>query len=761
MAVTLINLPMENDHLPLLRVLTCPRFNLGVGPWTVQPMWNERRRGYGFYVESFSRTCLPAIGEAELTYKFGIIDGDLVGASQPSDVSRIAGIGWDPNLDTASAPDLHWFEIRIQAAPFVENDADADWRTVWWGQCELQTDAAWPGAKYPAGTRTYHCVDGLARTRYWMMNRHGAYINGTLFANMYGHPGYNVGHDGLVIGNRDAAGNVYKPQPDIPDLDGKTYCHIYQGTTVLSNNAAITWTDLQACEHALRITRPLGEPLFSFVGDTSLLSAIALPWPVDEGDSVFDFLSNVCRRERGRGVVFTDWADDSLDPTGTLTVRLGIKGQYAAPYSGVTDPTNATPIVVPASSDPVTVDLIGDHRLITSAFSLSDAGLYRADAVESFGDWIELLATLSFADVGADGLTAVAIQKGWNESVEPTFAALDPIRRTEESWRFVWTMYRLPLDWQGSLGNGNSGGNYRSDFACGDDGIITIDENKPQSSPLLTKILPDLPIYEGFLYNTATPTRRDLTTAVGLPIRRAPLLLLRLDDDSYINADIIGLSLHVIPNGIQISSPLDNQGGRLITDGTGNFGSAFTLDAISATVGIQLPNRVRMRTLRAGLTNSDVRRTNRIQHPEIKYWISSSGAIWDRDCELINQAPAPGRRNSGQSSAGIAGSLRDDRRRLAQLHALACAWYLQDRRSAKWSLRACGFLDSFDNVSSDSHTGASVTTAIPYPKLGQMVTDLNASGQTFTVNTPITWISYSQRDGVTQWTTDWQDRDFT
>jgi hypothetical protein len=95
---------------------------------------------------------------------------------------------------------------------------------------------------------------------------------------------------------------------------------------------------------------------------------------------------------------------------------------------------------------------------------------------------------------------------------------------------------------------------------------------------------------------------------------------------------------------------------------------------------------------------------------------------------------------------------------LSYLHALACAWYLQPRRTATWSLRDCGIFGEFYATTEDG--GASLYS-IPYPTLGKTVDQLTAGGQTRSLRTPITSIAYDHQAGITTWQTEWQDLEFS
>lgn len=765
-------LPFDNQKWAFVRIVTAPAFGLGNGPWTVQPMWNKRKLGFGFELLNCSRVALPAIGEATFQYRFGIIDDTQVGVKTADNVARrIAGLSWDPDLDKATAPDLAGYEVRIQAAPPVEADVTPSWRTIWWGQVEYQEDSMWSGAPYPVGVRTYRCLDGFARAKRWPLNRHSTYNGGSWFIDVKGHPGYNVGIDGRIIGNRDAAvltdanasDRAHNPAlVEIASVEGASTpykLHAQQGV-----QAVLTWTVQQAIEDAVRKTRGFSEPLFSFNGTTELLGDV-IAMPVRDGDNAWDFTARLCRRERGRGCVFVDWADDVSTPEGLLTVRLTIYPQtldditYTAPAAGGS-PTPLPGATTEATT--VTVDVIGDHRLVAEDTQLSDKFLHVADAVETTSELIQVLVTLSYYD-GAD----VSISQRWTAGREATFAGLTPSKRIDDAWEAMWQLHGIPDAWSGQAENHNGGTAYYCDFACNDAGALITSgtENRRITSPILCKLLPDLPLYEGYNH-AATPPIRKIGSQVaidetGQPARRKPLVLIRTGDNRYLNGDNLAgtrsVRAHVRGRDILITEggDLGNRYRIIGNTATSTLGSKYNLAQLGVTVGLELPHRIRRKTVRDGVLNP--KRLINIRLPDLHLWLAHSGAIWDLDGSTKNATGYQALTGAAGASGATPGKLRDDRDALSRLHAMACAWYLSPRQTGKWTLRACGLLPSFETLGDDP---GSATETVTYPVIGQLVTDFKASGQIATLNTPITAVHYDHQAGRTTWETDWQELDF-
>lgn len=803
-------LPYDRQRWALARILTAPAFGLGAGPWSVQPMWSKKRKGYGFELIDLTRACLPAIGEATFQYRYGLIDGDVIGKQDaPIVARRIAGSPWDPALDAATAPDLRGYEVRIQLAEPVAQGVTPAWFTAWWGQVEYQSDTIWPGAAYPAGVRTYRCVDGFARAKRWPVDRHTTYGGSYWYVNVEGHPGYNVGPDGRIAGNKDTNAVTSIPSteqnlnPAIKEMiaagDTRYKIHTHQGRA-----GALLFSAQESLEDAMRKTRGLGDPLFSFYGDTLWLEdQIAIP--VNQGDTAWDLVARVCSRGRGRGNVFIDWADDSAAPTGPLTVRLRILPQSYANVSITTPATvlsssallaAASADLATAPSDPVkiaaynaaldayntaitgtylpgaastasgriastvTVDLIGDHRVVAEDTQLGDRFLHVADAVETTSELMQLLMTMSYYD-GLDG----TVSQRWLASREATFAALSATNRTDESWWPLWNLHGLPDAWGGMAKDHNGGNAYACDFACNDQGNLTSSQTAGVkiTSPILCRIMPDLPLYEGYDYTTSSPKRKigDQTSfdETGRPARRAPFVLFRTSVDRYKTGDQVtngrSVSVQVRGRDILVYDHGDKSNGlRLIGNpGTSGLGSVYFLSQLGVTVGIELPHRLRMKSLRAGVIAP--RRTVSIRIPDLHLWLAHSGAIWELNESTLNSSGSTPRRGAGGGASALPGILRDDRDALARIHAMACAWYLSPRLTAHWTLRACGLLPNF--ITQDrAGTG---TTTVNYPTLGAVVTDFKAGGQIYSLNTPVTMIHYDHSNGRTTFETDWQELD--
>lgn len=771
-----LTLPLATQEWPLFRLLTRATWGSDItNPWTSGADWTvEAMEGGtdgatptdGYYLLGYDRVCLPMIGRAQFVFRYGRINGGAV-----------------------TAPDLSRHEVRIQAAPRPAS-GDPAWRTVWTGTVETQEDSGWPGSDEASGERIYHCADSLFRMSRWMIERHGfAATDGTTtikYEDCVGHPGYNVGK------GRDSrlAGNRWSTDADTWTTDGGLEAHFH---TIPGAAGSVAWTDLKVLGNAQKIGRRFGEPVFPPTGPVGHEASLGQldgesAWEIRPGESCLDLHNRILKRERGKGLAFLDWLDDSGDPSGPLTVLLrihpqlpGISGADVVTY---TDPSTGSDVTLYTSYDGATnfgVDLIGDHRLVDSAFKLGDKDQYTIDALETVGEPIEVLVTLSFVDSpsgSAPNVEGHTLRRRWSTSEQTTFRGRTSAQRADERFKPVYQQFGLPVVWDFKAGNGNNATLRYTDYRCnGDDtGITTpgvvngtiLGDNvlgsREPTSLLLTELLTDLPVYEGFDYRVDAATKWDAGSQRALPVRRKPLVMLRVASDKYVKLSEVlpGIQFSIDGHDLWLVNPVEESGARPISDPSlSSLGALATLGDyrnLVITVALRLPYRVRLYT---GLIPTDpaCRRRPTIYHPDHHLWLAHPGAIWDLDGSAGSTSTGhAGRRAAGAGTADAPGILRDDRSALARMHYLTWAWYGSARRTATWALRCCGSLSSFEAYDGSGISGS--PSAKPYPTLGAMITSMAANGESHQINTPVTRIAYDNGSGITTWSTDWNELEF-
>jgi hypothetical protein len=698
-----------------------------------------------FHVLRYSRCALPQVGEAVFRVRYGQIDNQLIGST----VSNA--------FDPTTLRDLREWEVRIQAAksPAVADldaawDAttqtlSASWRTVWHGWCQYQEDRLAPGGSEMLGERLYHCFDQHSRVKKWPLRRHAGTADGQTYTDCESHPGYNVTDElGRKLGNLDPS-NTWDPNGD----GDASVCYAFTFPGV-----GTPWSDRRAVEHALMVARGKGDAKLAMNGTTSLYSTTAV-WKVFPDDSAGTLLERICRRQRGRGLVFYDWPDDT---GGTGVSDLGLRLQVNPQMRDdlVVSPPTGSQTTFPGATTAgttVQINLVGDHRNIADQFFLGSREDHRVDYLESMSvERIQVLATFSYTD---------NLEKRWSQTDSDAFEGLNFAKRIDAIWDHVYQVHGLKKAWQCQAddGNGKSGG--RVDYRCGDDGTILTPSGALDTPPFMVKFLSTIPLYEGYDYQS-TPVRKDGATETAAPTRRQPMILIRSDTDKFLDART-DAHLDTAVHGVEfrVRNPGD-AGLRTVGDPSkSSLASLWKYDKVVWAGAIELPHRMRMAS---GDKNGC--RKRRIFHRHLSLWLAHPQAIYAiDDVNRNDDGTYPVKRAASPGPAGI-GILRDDREQLALLHALAVSWYgpgadpnnpPPERRIARWSLKACGFLRDFDN---DPSGDGSSLTAVEYPRLGQFVTQIKAGGTIWDINTPITSVSYDNVTGITTWSTDWSDLDF-
>lgn len=736
---------------------------------------------------------LPDVGTASFRFVYGRFAGMQI--NQPAD--------WR----------LH--EVRIQLAPRRDVDpAPTDWVTVFWGHIQASEDRVLPGSKTPMGCRVYHCVDGLARTLHWPMDRYG-FVGDVLnspITEAYGHPGYNyqMSAEGPVLGNRatdEAGAPITYLHNGMP-----VQCHCWQGafSAVTVSAAQKTWTEREAINNAFAAARPSGEPLFQLTGDGASNFDIASPMPVTPGEPLMGFLSRRARRQRGQGAIYLAFEDQGDHGTNsalkvwldccpaTKDGRIYAFPGGAAVITGASAAGKVWPIV----------DLTGDIRADDSGFELSDAAMHMVDVVETLGEPIEVAVTLSYQDQaggtsGTDRTLAdiydpakqYSLAPRWTTDERDAFEAASFTERIRTFWDFVYQSHGLPRSWGGEVGDGFNGTKCHADYRCGGDGkvIVPPSGNVGSTASCQVELLGYVPFFEGYDYSGASAVRTSNAPQYGQPNRRPCALYLRASGDQAQDRWFLPFgelpatmtdkfytsqvaewqpTISVQADGFMLmSQAYTDRGLRIIADtiresalGDNALGAIYDASRIAITLGLRLPHRVRMATKRQADGSQayvageiiDARRRKIVEVPNLHLWLAHPGCIWDLDQSDIHADHGwkPMRAACGATTAAP-GVLRDDRPRLAFYHALAAEWYLNERRRAKWSLNCCGIIaDVIDQTSGEE-------TVETFPKVGNLIDQIDASGALRTVGTAVTAIDYDHQAQRTTWQTDFFDLEFS
>lgn len=718
---------------PEFRVLYRDGWNNGQD-WTKADMWSGQQ--LGLRVVSFSRRTLPQFGEAELEAPVGIFGKKPVNVVLGDNTNGT----WSTQYSYVETVDLTRKIIRIQAREGRPQGAQQDdWRTVWLGVALFQDDDFAGAADSGFGLRRWRCIDLLyAYCSNWYFRTHAyAPVPGTVHEDCTGHPGFNVDYADASLGNRSETDTVG---------GGLYFAHVLPG-----GRYAKLWTDEQMINATLQAYRAATDPDFRLrtVGAGGGYVSLEMPqlqgtgtWPADEMTTSWDMLTRVLRRQRGIGGAYLDWPADTDSGSSVSNINnlyITLLPQHKADVSA-----GDTTIVGASSGETtVTVDLIGDHRFVDGSFRYSYRDEYRVDYLETVGEPIEALITVSYEDG--------TLEPGWVNATD--FISADPGARKGAEFEITYNRHELALS-TGTIfraGDGNGGTPTAWSYACDDSGAVTTVATTGYSMAAC-EIMGDLPLLENYDYSTDPATRFSETEDQK---RREPIVLIRTGDDEYVDQrPYIQMRLAGLAS-LDVRSQGDEKeytSVRRIGD-VAAIDSTYDVADLVAVLGVRLASRLRVAT---GDATSYRRRT--IYQPEHHLWLAHKGAIWTLDdSSVAANGSWPALRIEDAVGYRI---LRSDLDALKIKHALAWEWYGSEHRACEWTLRCCGLLPDHA-VAADGNLRDAGLNRQGYPRLGQYVDFIKAHGVTagVTVNTMITSIEYDNRAGETTWRTDWTELD--
>ena len=668
----------------------------------------------GALLRSMSRVLIPGIGEAVFYLHAGLISGR--------------------QFQTGDDWDLFGHQIRIDTLPDGGDASSADaYRTVWWGICTRQTDHVDGAAVtdyggsddtfssagsnyYPMLRRTYYCLDLSYQLTKRYIDRH-FYDPGEGAAFQCSTPpaGFNVGVDPSSLAANRSSGVEFQV------ADGVAVpCHIFPG----AYNADV-WTDREVLQNILGMhqgsTGASDQPL-SVTAAAGLLASVSA-WPVPQGTTVHQLLAAICARQRGLGAAFIDWDDTQLTATSEAFVKVVPQLAETLVVQPISDSAStSTTTITGATTAGTTQDIViaGDHRLDDESFSVGDASELRYDEVETIGERIQVLVSIGKPDE--------SLEQGWTLVEETAWEAASSDAKDRQTFDAIYRRFQLPANWNCTTAGAVADTTplLRCDYRTRADG--TIEAPAANSTSEARDTNPGDIRLQSFL-----PCPLSIDPATGLETdqsRNSGLHSWRVWERTASNA----VETYDLPaNSYTARFGLTDIELAPSSEEGGTRASADFWESLIWTVGIELPHRVRMHTLRDGLAGQPKSKVLK-RVPDANLWLGHREAIID-----IDTGSTP-RRVQALSPL----IYRDDRKQLQLVHALAVEWYTKERRPATWTLRhCCGLLPEFTDSQGTQE----------YAQLGQVITTLTYAGEAVSLNTVVSGIVYN--DGRTTWQTDW------
>lgn len=796
----MITLPQTIRNRAIFRILWMPEGQwtaAGGQPWQVLPvpaifdrtsstpgtiMSGTVAQG-GYHVERITRWCLPDEDRASFYIDTGLINGQIV---QAADLSGAA----------TSSPGI---AIRIQVLDdetfpngisSLPTGPGSKWKTVFVGTVINQRQVEYPGLANN-GRTTYYCAGVLTRTRNWPLDRHST----AAALHAKGNPGYNMPLHGWfrkALGNKDISGAGIGNDP-FGDMNGANGYPViapyYQDhkLPVDGGSPSSLWTDTETIRHALASSRATGEPIIQFLSNQLFNGTYA--WPVSPGDTCFDLLRRVCNRQRGRGACFMTYTD-AADPGGNVSLFLAatpsfpdsLTYSYVKTYGDMQMTTDSTSVLQGAQigSTAVNVDINGDHRITDNGFQYDDRTSSVVDCLVVQGEPIQVLCNLNFFGGSLEPRWSTADQTAFNNVGTTPYLLCLP------RWRHIWRRYGITssIAWDFSVQNIPTGPTHTIDYYCDNTGSIQtngIPGTTPGlSSTMTVRVMPDLPVYEGYNYSVAPGAngyaRWDGATEYLPPNRMPPVVMYRGAADAsggspaWLPLNYAGFQIQTDDFGFYITHPTEDATGvRFLSNPaqdthfkpmeqvlnlpvTSGIVTTSGLDQnrLNVIAGLELGTRPQISYNAGGQGgNYDAMGRRMVMTIDgLHLWLAAPSSVYELDFSAAAQLHyAPGLAVSGGSTPAV---LRDDRSALGFIAALAWYYYGTIHNPGTWTLKDCGFLTQFVTSSGGTAT---------YPTLGQFVGTVTYNGpagseSTAQLNTPITCIDYVHETGETTWHTD-------
>jgi hypothetical protein len=727
----------------------------------------------GFVVDSISRWCIPDEDRAQFHVKTGTISGQQVDMDLDSGGIRVSG---------SIIPGTNFTNLAVRIQVYDDESfpgkatavPTSGWKTVFLGTV-IYTENTRSVGLDEYGTTTVYCAGILTRTRCWPMNRHSTVDN----IHAIGNPGYNIplhGYFRQVIGNRASNGapgtDPYGDMAGKLDVQGRDFSDYYFKHALPTDATGYKWTDMDVVRHALTSSRAVGEPLISVSMEGGLFDG-TYSWPVSPSETCWDVIRRICNRGRGRGACFMNYQDNMDGSVTPILVanRPNLEDIYY--YSqGTTDKlqmlTSHKIDKAVSGVDAVDVDINNDHRVTDDGFRFDNRESAVSDCVVVQGEPIQVLTNLSFNDGGP------SLVKAWSNADETAFETID-IKNTRWAtsarWRHVYRRFRIdPYAMLDTYANNPQTINFRTDQFGN---VVRVEGGEGGSSAMTVRVLPDLPIYEGWRYDIVPPDRWDGGSDYLPPARMPPVVIYKTKDTgttTWFPLTQYGFSIQSDDFGVLIChSAEDVSGFRFLISNpaskwfaslrkagvpitAADTSSGIVLDNLKVIAGVELGARVSISKSLTGTYLTNGRRMTMTVNG-VHLWLGAPGMIWDMD--LLNAAQSGYTPGLTFPSGVIANLIRDDRAELSFIAALAYEYYGKVHNPSTWTLRDCGLLTSFSTLE-----GATIA----YPTLGQIVGNVTFAGPqnletTVAINTPITSIHYDHEQGTTTWRTDYVSYD--
>jgi hypothetical protein len=485
------------------------------------------------------------------------------------------------------------------------------------------------------------------------------------------------------IGNRSADKYEYDEDDNIvlaSDATAPGTFYVFDG-----GPDAADWTLLDAVEYVVNALGPV-EPVFSLAGQFADLDGTILPRFDLSGLSVKQALDEMINPRRGFGWCIRyplpqpPGAGDEADQSAQGNPQVFI-------YSVTDVPVSFADQTLPANPQIVDLDLSG--RIDVIGCTVTDDERTHFGRIVVRGEPLLVCGSFSLADQ--------TLEKGWTASSETAYinATGDlpeekDASRTTDELKPVYTLFRVPSDWDFYTGDGQGGQGGNANPAVDADGSIDLDSQAPVRRGWGLAFERNVPFFKPKYTADMKPDWRDALGFIFNPSING-------SEGSWVYTDQVPANLRLLDNDLGVEVAADPPHRLGLNHATGIISGTepqFDYEKLICTLAFRTDQRLRVIVDIEFPQGSDETadqyaarklamqsRQLTIEVPGAEAWIIAGGTV-----ERVDAAG-----NLVYYGTGDGAILRNDVTKLRRVAVCARAWYGKQRNALDLSIRAPGF----------------------------------------------------------------------
>lgn len=417
----------------------------------------------------------------------------------------------------------------------------------------------------------------------------------------------------------------------------------------------VSWSELDFLRYLVHML-PIGDVPFEIVGQTGPLEGRTVDFLNPEGLTARQILDRLV--DRRRGLVWAVRYDEAND-RGEIHIR-----------SIFDTPVSLGTVTIPANDDDVSIVTDDEDERATDVEIHIDAS-QRYDWIFVRGAPIKSCFSVSVPDETLEQGWSAAQQTAYNTPDGAADAdAADRIRRESDELRSVYSVFRIPTEWDYFAGDGEGGVKENANPLINGNGSLDIAQ---QNSTLNF----------GRLLLRSLPIAKAWDDATGEVEYREPFVLVKDPDGFWGYVDRQGdqyPSGHVrmldVDLGFEVRMSVNHELASADFDAETNTPAVFDWREMIATVAVELDRHLEIIVAAGSATplaagQQPTGRVLVIDVPDAELWWLTPGTVLDVQSGALVRSAA----------TGLDAILRDDTARLREIAAVAAGWYGRDRKA--------------------------------------------------------------------------------